>query len=75
MLLDLDGELGLAPLVALVTRNGKQRCTQVVKGAGVNIESSNGGSIHVVPECQTLPVGSGVGGTEKAGLVSLSPGG
>ena len=47
----------------------------MVKGAGVNIESSDGGSIHVVPECQTLPVGSGVGGTEKAGLVSLSPGG
>lgn len=56
----LHGQLSLAPLVALVTGDCKQSCTEFVERAGVNIQHSDVKSIHVIPECQTLAIGSRV---------------
>lgn len=64
LLLHLNGHLSLAPLVALVTRDCEQSWTELVVGASVDIKSSDGGPVHVVPEGQALTIGGGVLGTE-----------
>lgn len=64
LLLHLNGHLSLEPLVALVTSDCKQSWTELVVGASVDIKSSDGRPIHVVPEGQTLTIGGGVLGTE-----------